>query len=63
MADYNVEYIDLPLVSETQNNVLELDGHRDHHDIQDRGSFVIINFSYVEQVKKVSIVQPWVCNL
>ena len=63
MTDHEVEYIDLPLVSDLCSELSKLDGHDDHPDVQDRGDCVQVNFNPDEQSGRVAASRPCVANI
>ena len=56
MQKHKVEYIDLPITTDSRNYLLDLEKNPDHPDVQNRGDVVRIYFLIEEQIERADIV-------
>ena len=63
MAKYDVDYLDLPLISEERFELIGLDGDDDHPDVQDRGNCVCIVFNKNKELERSSRSRPRIVSL
>ena len=57
MKRHEVEYIDLPITTDSYNNILDLEDDPDHPNIQNRGDVVRIIILIKEKMQRASVNQ------